>query len=215
MAQVVIAVRGGPDAKSRLASLLNADERALLTELMLRDMLDAVSRAPRAAVVWVVTPTPELAQIARGLGARVVDQVEPGGLNAALRQAITEVGDAAPYDAVALMPGDLQMLEPGDLDAALALAEGHEIVLAPAEDGGTGTLVIRAGVAFAPTFGPDSFALHQDQVHGRGLTLAVVDALSLAPDLDRPEDVRLLLRAAPQRRTAQFLAERAGRLTPP
>jgi 2-phospho-L-lactate guanylyltransferase len=215
MAQVVIAVRGGPGAKSRLAELLGPEERAVLTELMLRDMLDAVGRAPRVSGIWVVTPTAALAETARGLGVKVIDQAEPGGLNAAFRQAQAEVADAAPYDAVALLPGDLPMLEPGDLDAALALAEAHEVVLAPAADGGTGALVIRAGVDFAPTFGDDSFAVHQDQVHRRDLSVAVVDAMSLSRDLDRPQDVAFLLQTAPHGRTAAFLSERSARLTPP
>ncbi|MDB5451548.1 MAG: hypothetical protein JWO33_126 [Caulobacteraceae bacterium] len=215
MGQVVIAVRGGPAAKSRLAAVLGPEERATLTALMLHDMLDAVDRAPRVSGVWVVTPTAELAALARSLGVEVVEQLEPGGLNAAFRQALAVVGDAAPYDAVALLPGDLPLLEPGDLDAALALAEAHEVVLAPAMDGGTGALVIRAGATFAPEFGADSFAVHQDQVHRRGLSLAVVDAMSLSRDLDRPEDVAFLLAAAPHGRTALYLSERSARLTPP
>lgn len=215
MAQVVIAVRGGPGAKSRLADILGPEERAVLTELMLRDMLEAVVRAPRVSGVWVVTPTASLAEIARSVNVRVIDQLEPGGLNAAFRQAQAKVADAAPYDAVALLPGDLPMLEPGDLDAALALAEAHEVVLAPAVDGGTGALVIRAGVDFAPTFGEDSFAVHQDQIHRRALSLAVVDAMSLSRDLDRPQDVAFLLRTPPHGRAAAFLSERSARLTPP
>jgi 2-phospho-L-lactate guanylyltransferase len=215
MAQVVIAVRGGRAAKSRLAALLSAQDREVVVEAMLRDMIEAVHRTPRVSGLWVVTPTPALAALAVELGAQVIDQSEPGGLNAAFRQALATVADAAPYDAIALLPGDLPLLEPGDLDAALALAEAHCVVLAPSTDGGTGALALRAGVDFAPSFGPDSFALHREQAARRGLATAVVEAESLAHDLDRTEDAAFLLQAQRPGHTHAFLSSRLPRLTPP
>jgi 2-phospho-L-lactate guanylyltransferase len=215
MAQVVIAVRGGRAAKSRLATILEPRDREAVVEAMLRDMIAAARRTPRVSGLWVVTPTPELGALAAGLGVQVIDQSEPGGLNAAFRQALAMVADAAPYDAIALLPGDLPLLEPGDLDAALALAEAHAVVLAPSTDGGTGALVLRAGVDLAPCFGPDSFSLHREQTARRGLATAVVEAESLAHDLDRPEDAAFLLQALRSGHTHAFLSSRLPRLTPP
>lgn len=215
MAQVVIAVRGGRAAKSRLADILEPHDRETLVGTMLRDMIEAAQRTPRASGLWVVTPTPALAALAADLGVQVIDQSEPGGLNAAFRQAMATVADAAPYDAIALLPGDLPLLEPGDLDAALALAEAHCVVLAPSTDGGTGALALRAGVDLAPSFGPDSFALHREQAARRGLVIAIVEAESLAHDLDRPEDAAFLLQAQRSGHTHAFLSSRLPRLTPP
>jgi 2-phospho-L-lactate guanylyltransferase (CobY/MobA/RfbA family) len=56
MAQAVIAVRGGPGAKSRCADAPDGPERARLTAAMLQDMLAAVSRCDVTAN-WAVTPT--------------------------------------------------------------------------------------------------------------------------------------------------------------
>jgi len=207
MAQVVIAVRAG-GGKSRLAEILDAEARAGLAGAMLRDMLQAVAQASRVSGVWVVTPTPSLAAVAADLGAQVILQDEGGGLNAAFRQAQAMVAEAAPCDAAALLPGDLPLLEAADLDAALALAQTHPVVLAPAADGGTGALVLRAGLAFVPSFGPDSFAVHREQARRLGLGVAVVEAQSLARDLDRPEDAAHLLRTARSGFTLAFLRER-------
>ncbi|HEX4179994.1 MAG TPA: hypothetical protein VHY32_04325, partial [Caulobacteraceae bacterium] len=72
MAQAVIAVRGGRTAKSRCAGTLSGADRARLTAVMLEDMLAALARCEEVAQAWVVTPTPDLAALARAHGARII-----------------------------------------------------------------------------------------------------------------------------------------------
>jgi 2-phospho-L-lactate guanylyltransferase len=208
MAQVVIAVRGGRTAKSRCAGTLSGGDRARLTVVMLEDMLAALGRCEDVSQAWVVTPTPDLAAIARDHGARVISQLRAAGLNAALRLAIDKVCDTAPYDPLILMPGDLPLLQPDDLSAALLLARTHEVTLAPALDGGTGLLALRAGAVLAPTFGPRSFQRHAAAAARRGLSVAVIKADSLSRDVDRPDDLIDVMQCGSALRTATFLRER-------
>lgn len=212
MAQAVIAVRGGPDAKSRCAEALDGVDRARLTAAMLEDMLAAVARCADVSATWVVTPTPELAQLARRSGARVVRQKErqkgPRGLNAAFSQALSVVGERAPYDPAVLMPGDLPLLEPDDLGAAIRLLRTHGVVLAPSQDGGTGLLGMRAGARLSPAFGPDSFRRHAAEARRAALTVAVVVAGSLSHDVDRPDDLAHLLEHGPSTRAGALLLRR-------
>lgn len=208
MARAIIGVRGGAGAKSRLASVLSPAERAELILVMLEDMLDALGRASRVSAVSVATPTPEVAALARARGCAVIRQAQPDGLNRAFDQALAEVAEAAPYEPVVLLPGDLPSIEPTELDALISLAETHALAIAPALDGGTGALVLRAGTQFAPTFGVDSFRRHREQAFQRGLATAVVKAGSLAHDLDRPEDIQSHVGRAG--RTGAFLSARQG-----
>jgi 2-phospho-L-lactate guanylyltransferase len=212
MAQAVIAVRGGLDAKSRCAEMLDGPDRARLTAAMLEDMLAAVVRCEEVTATWVVTPTPELAELARQCGASAIFQEGrhegPRGLNAAFGQALSMVGEHAPYDPVVLMPGDLPLLEPDDLGAAIRLLRTHAVVLAPSLDDGTGLLGMRAGARLAPTFGPDSFRRHIAQARRSALSVAVVVASSLSHDVDRPDDLAHLLEHGPSTRAAAFLRER-------
>lgn len=191
MAQVVIAVRGGMQAKSRLSAALSPAARAGLALAMLQDMLRATAEAPSVAV-WVVTPTREVADLAAGAGARVLLQPAGEDLNAAFRRGLEAAAEAAPFDAVVLLPGDLPQLEPGDLQAAIALAEANAVVLAPARRGGTAAVVLRAGEPFTPMFGPDSFQRHRAQAAASGRRVAVLNAASLGDDVDEPEDLRAL-----------------------
>ena len=207
-AHVVIAARGGPEAKSRCAVALPAADRAELTAVMLEDMLSALAGAPGLAQVWVVTPTPDLAERATALGAQVIRQSGAPGLNAAFRLGLDHVADQAAYAAVALLPGDLPLLKANDLQAALLLTLSHALVLAPALDGGTGLLALRAGTSLEPAFGPHSFQRHAQAAKALALSAAVIAADGLAQDVDRVEDLRRVIDQAPASRTAAFLRER-------
>jgi 2-phospho-L-lactate guanylyltransferase len=207
MAQIVIAARAGTEAKTRLAGVMSAPDRAALTEAMLADMLDAL--AGQIDSVWVVTPTDALAHLAVRHGARVLRQTEPTGLNGAFDLALTFLRERAPYDPVALLVGDLPLLAAGDLEAAISLAGAHDVVLVPAfSDGGTGAIVLRAGVRFDLAFGGDSFRRHVAAARRLRLSTAVVEANSLGLDVDRPEDFRAILTRGPTTRTAAFLRAR-------
>ena len=116
MAEVVIAVRGGEAAKSRLSPMLPPAARARLVEAMLEDMLDAAARTPGVSGLWVVTPTADLAATARRRGARVLDEVGDGGLNGAFRQALVAVRQAEPHAAIALLRAFVRMAEGDGLD---------------------------------------------------------------------------------------------------
>ena len=210
MAQVVIAVRGGPGSKSRCAGVLGAADREALTAAMLEDMLTAIADCAEVSGIWVVTPTPSLASLATAHGAGVVRQSEPAGLNAAFALAAANVRERAPYEPMMLLPGDLPGLKSSDLDAAALLARTHAVVLAPAFDGGTGLLVLRAGVWMAPGFGPASFARQAARAERRRLSLAIIAATSLGQDVDRPEDLVRVARDGLGPRTSSFLRERLG-----
>ena len=208
MAQVVIAARGGCGAKSRCAAALDGPGRAALTAAMLEDMLDAIGRCQAVTRIWVVTPTAELADLAARRGARPIAQGGPTGLNAAFAQAIAEVSEHAPYDPAVLLPGDLPLLEPDDLAKAVLLVRTHAVILASAWDGGTGLLGLRAGAAFEPAFGADSFARHAAQAMRRRLSVGVLAADSLSRDIDRPEDFAGVVEHAPASLTGAFLRAR-------
>jgi 2-phospho-L-lactate guanylyltransferase len=208
MGQLVIAVRGGPDAKSRCADMLAPADRAELTVLMLEDMLSAAARTAGLGRTWVVTPTPRVAEAANALGASTILQPEPADLNGAFELALAVVGDHAPYDAIALLPGDLPLLQPSDLEAALALARTHAVVLARTRDGGTGAIVLQPGARPPLAFGADSFARHVAAARALDLSVATLDAASLAHDVDEPADLAAVLDQGPATRTAVFLRRR-------
>lgn len=167
---VVIPVKSPALGKSRLSA---AGDRFALARAI---ALDTIETAVQACAVIVVTEDASIAAAARELGARVVDEGAPAGLNAAIARGV----DAAGTTHCAAMLGDLPALRPTDLTAALRAASTMERAVVPdAESTGSTLVTARAGVAWASAFGADSLARHV------ALGCTVLDAAdSLRRDVD-------------------------------
>lgn len=189
-AQAVIAVRGGGGAKTRLAAHLPPEARHRLTAAMLSDMLTALNASPSVARTHVITPTPDLADTAFTFGAKVIFERAPGGLNAAFAAAHARLRARAGPHPLLFLPGDLPLLAPADVEAALGAFAPGLAVLAPSwTDGGTGCIAVAAWEPFAFQFGPDSFRRHVIAAHEQGLDVRIVSTPALCFDLDRPDDI--------------------------
>ncbi|MFL5295748.1 MAG: 2-phospho-L-lactate guanylyltransferase [Phenylobacterium sp.] len=201
--RLVIAVRGGPEAKSRLAATLSSESRAALIEAMLADMLAAAAVCRVVQRTYVVTPTPALARLAAEAGAVVILEREPRGLNAAFETARQRLADLDPAGPIALLPGDLPRLHPADLeDAATRAADDTVVIVRSQSDGGTGAIVQPAGLALPLTFGRDSFCRHCGAAAGLGLAVSSPALASLSLDVDRGIDLHRLTASANAGRAA-------------
>lgn len=206
MAEVVIAVRGGPEAKSRCQGSLGAHDRTRLVEAMLMDMLDAVRRASSVTAVHVVTPTIVLAEIADRCQANPIIEAAPAGLDAAFELARRGVAVRAPNATLVLLPGDLPGVKPHELECAIDLHASERLVVSPAEaDGGTGALVLTASIPFLFRFGPGSFHRHIEAAYACGLEPRVIAAPGLGHDLDGPLDIQSLLARGGHGQTVRLL----------
>ena len=172
---------------------------------MLEDVLSALIRARTISAIWVVTPTPQLAELALRMGARCLRQPQPIDLNSAFAQALTAVAAFDPDAGVALLPGDLPLLTAADIDGAAALSLKSPALLAANRDGGTGLILLWNPGALTPDFGGASFARHSDQLRRSGQAVGDVEMAGFALDLDEPRDFAEVMRRAPGSHTAVFL----------
>jgi 2-phospho-L-lactate guanylyltransferase len=188
--EAIIAVRGGPSAKTRLAGRLDLDRRENLVRAMLADMLSALSLSPKVQRVIVVTPTQSLGELAISAGATVIAEPNVAGLNAAFESG-RRIAD--PTATSILLPGDLPCLDAADIDACTAVSGARHIVLAPASTGhGTGAILIPPGIPFRCAFGRNSLGRHLEIVRSLGLAARLVDAPGLSFDIDDPRDLEAL-----------------------
>jgi F420 biosynthesis protein FbiB-like protein len=104
------------------------------------------------------------------------------GLNAALTFA---ADDLARQGAAGLLvlPADVPLATPGDIEIVLAAWQGETVVLCPSRSGGTGALALRPPQAIPFHFGPRSFAAHRRAAAERGLPVAVLSRPNLALDI--------------------------------
>ena len=192
---ITVPVKSLERAKGRLADSLEPLERAALTLAMLEDVLDACLAIP-GWHVWVISPDEGVLEVSARRRARPVIEEQPG-LLAAIRQ-VEEEGASA--DALAVVLGDLPLLTPEALEHTLHTL--GPVVAAPSDsDGGTNILLRRPGGIITAKFGSDSFRKHREAAELRGVPFASVQGPEVSFDLDRPEDIPVVLRSPARTRT--------------
>ena len=185
--RAIVPLKQGATAKSRLAGVLDAEERRGLAERMAHHVLAVLTAMPQVAQLELLSPVP----LAGWHGAWREDPGE--GLNPALEHWRAQHGG----ENLLVVHADLPHLTGGDLAALLAAAELAGAALATDRAGlGTNALALTAGTVLACRFGPDSRRLHAAQCPG----LAVLSRPGLAFDVDTAGDVALLVESIPPAR---------------
>jgi len=202
---VVLPLKGGPAAKSRLRGLPGVDD---LAHALTLDCLDAVLACTAVGRVTVVTADPITAAAARAVGAQVVAERRPG---AGLVPAVLDgVRTAEPARPAAVLLGDLPALRPDDLAAALGAAAGvlaalprpPMVVVPDADQEGSVLLAAARPADLDPAFGAGSLREHER----RGAVRLELDLPRLRRDVDTPADLRAALALGCGPRTTAWAA---------
>jgi 2-phospho-L-lactate guanylyltransferase len=191
----VVVARVANGAKSRLAVALDIDQRRDLALAMLSDVLEVCSRARHllSGVVAVVDDS-AARRVAEHAGARVVEDLAPGDMNAAVKLGLQAVSQFGAQTAIVL-PGDIPLLRVDDFAALIAAANGatRAVVVAASRDRqGTNALLLRPPDVIAPAFGPPSVDRHLRAAVAAGAHTRFVPDLGLALDVDTPADLAAL-----------------------
>lgn len=202
---VVIPVKPFREGKSRLAGVLNPEERERLNRWLLQHVLRTVQAVESPVRVLVVSRDPGVLSAARQEGAQTLLESGATTLNRTLQRTVALLRGQGmqtmlvlPADLPRVTAEDVQLLleeleKPlGDHPGRLVIAPDHlhqgtnALGLAPADEGYT----------FA--FGPGSFYQHIAQARRQGRFVQVVDRPGLAYDLDLPEDLHWVTHVFPQ-----------------
>jgi len=185
--RIIVPHRGLEAAKTRLAAVLDDDERIELARKLLARVLSVVQEA--CPDVVVITPAASLEPIVAAAGARLI--VQRGmGLNRGLEQARDEAL-ADGIETLCVLHGDLPNLTVDDVRALIAaVPELRGVAIAP-DRGGTGTngLAMQPPGAIGFAFGVGSFQAHRSAAETAGLPITIVERPGLAFDLDTPADL--------------------------
>lgn len=209
----VVPVKPFARAKQRLAGELSGAQRAALAACMLRDVLTALAGTPALAGRLVVTADAAAAALARSLGAVVLPEPEPAGLNEAVRAAAAWV-QAQGGSGLLVVPGDAPGVTAEELaQLTAAHAQGAAVALVPAHDeGGTNALLLSPPSRLAPAFGEGSFGRHLRAAQAAGVQPQVLALPGLGLDLDHPHDLArfALSQTGTGTHTARWLAVHAA-----
>jgi len=189
----LIPAKGFANAKQRLAPLLDASERELLAEAMLRDVLSQVLMARGLDQTFVVTGDARVSEIAMAAGAEAIRERQERGETEAVLFALGRMKQKG-VKAALVVPADLPLLRAADIELLLEPIAGHEpgpfALLVPSHDRmGTNALLLCPPDLIALRFGYDSFPYHLSRVAAQGLPLRVLDNENIALDIDEPKDL--------------------------
>ena len=196
MRYALVPVKELTQAKERLAPLLSSDERQALAAAMLGDVLSALEQVPRLDRIAIVTRDAHAMSLSEERGFELVDEGSGEGLTEAVEVAV-QVCMERGASSLAVIPGDIPLLRPEDIDRVIEQGTDHEVVIVPSWDSrGTNTVLLRPPDVLGLRFGSWSFFPHVKQAKRAGLSYKVLRLPRIGSDVDTPEDlVRLIPRA--------------------
>jgi len=206
---ILIPVKNLSSAKQRLAAILDQSARTELAQAMLCDVLSTLHAWKNRPAVALVTSDPYAVKLANEYGFEIIPDFENGGETAAIEKATrfcVERGD----ESTLVIPADIPLIQPWELEEILKHAPAAGSVLVPAYDGrGTNAIFRRPADLFPLRFGNDSFKPHHAAAQAIGLPCVVLNLPAIAVDVDNPSDLQQLL-ALPGETRSQQLARGWG-----
>ncbi len=180
----LVPLRAPGEGKSRLADVLDPEQRAILSMAMLDDVTASLAAAGLTEIV-VVAGGRTAAIAGRGLGLDVLlDPAGCGGLDDALSSAVRRVGS---HRQTLIVTADLPRLRPGDVQGVLE--PDAEVVIAPTAAGGTGALLRRPAAVIGTAYGPGSAIAHRALAIAAGARTVCVDRDGIHHDVDTFTDL--------------------------
>ncbi|MCA3362293.1 MAG: 2-phospho-L-lactate guanylyltransferase [Roseomonas sp.] len=203
---VILPVKEMVGAKQRLAPLLSPEERMALMQMMLRDVLAALSAAQGLAGIAVVTLDPWAQALAGAHGARIITEAAREGHTGAVSAAASML-QAEGVAAILTLPGDIPAAQTLEIEALIATAStSPAFIIAPAHDEqGSNAILMAPPDAVKLRFGEDSYFPHLAAARGAGMAPQILRLPGIAMDIDHPADIARFARI-PEAEGTQTLA---------
>lgn len=207
----IIPVKGLENIKSRLASILDAEDRRRFSLNMFIDVIKAVKDSRRIEKVFVVTPDPQILALSQTMDVETIEEEGEMGVNAAVARA-TEYAMTRGATSVIVLPSDIPLLMSEDLDRIILMAaEAPSMVITPSlRFDGTNALLLSPPNAMATCYEGDSYNAHLERAEEMRLRVAVYLSRRVMLDIDTPEDIKELLRVGGNTATFSFLREKTA-----
>ena len=187
----IVPVKPLSRAKSRLTDELMPDQREqLATSLLMRTVRMLLPLSQIQGVLVISRDTKALAMV-RELGAQTVQESGAPELNNALLRA-TQALRAWGADAALVVPADIPLLVPEDVEGVVNLGRYHNsVVIAPdRHEQGTNLLLVRPPGVIPYAFGSGSFDEHRRLARAANVSVAVYRSEHVALDIDTPADLQ-------------------------
>jgi 2-phospho-L-lactate/phosphoenolpyruvate guanylyltransferase len=203
----IVPVKMFENAKMRLSSLLDIEDRIRLSSLTLDYTLRVLASVSSLTQVVVVSGDKRAEEIAAQHGANFLREEKDSGVNSAVAVADNYCmkKDA---DATIVIPHDLPLLDAIDISRASNLAKNESrcIVICPSlRYDGTNMLLRKPPSVIGTFYDSDSYNMHVKSAIKLGVPVKLFFSKSLMCDIDTPEDARQLAKEEGDAKTLEFL----------
>ena len=202
---ILVPVKNLTNAKARLSSVLDSEQRFALAQSMCEDVLETLAAWREKPEVAVVTGDPLVADAASYFGFQVIADDSNQGETSAIEMA-TAVCRKRGEGSTLVIPADIPLIDVDDLKKIKNAAPEAGTVLVPdAARRGTNAALRTPADLFPLRFGNDSFLPHLAAAQATGLPCVVLKLPRVALDVDRPEDLYQLAAASGDRRSQKLV----------
>lgn len=193
----IVPVKRFENAKTRLSSMLDTEDRIRLSSLMLEDTLQILSVTPPLTQVIIVSADKRADEIATKHGAKFLPEEKEKGVNSAVALADGYCIEKEAADATIVIPHDLPLLDSIVISKACELAEKEStcIVICPSvRYDGTNMLLRKPPSVIGTFYETDSYNMHVRTAIKLGIPVKPLLSKSLMYDIDTPEDALQLIK---------------------
>jgi len=186
----ILPVKEMVGAKQRLAPLLSPEERMALMQVMLRDVMAALSAVQGLAGIAVVTLDAWAQALAQHHDARIITEGAREGHTGAVTAAASVLRSEG-VEAILTLPGDIPAMKTPEVEALIAAASAAPaFIIAPAHDEqGSNAILTSPPDAVKLRFGEDSYFPHLAASRAAGITPQILRLPGIAMDIDHPADI--------------------------
>lgn len=192
----IVPVKNFESGKSRLASLLTVEERVKLSELFLDYTLNTLTNTSAISNVVVVSSDKRAEGIAKIHNVKFLQEKKNQGVNAAVALADVYISEYA-VDATIVIPQDLPLLLPEDIERICTSAQEHEkcLVICPSlRFDGSNALLRRPPLLISTNYDNDSYNVHIKKAKASDAIIKIIKTKRIMTDIDTVEDVINLIK---------------------
>ncbi len=199
----IVPYKGVPSGKSRLAEHLDVEQRGVLSQAMLHDVLQALVGASALEGVIVSSPSKDALE---DVGIQGIEKYRDNG--STLAQAVTEAAKFAMKRFAArstfIVPADIPLIRSSDVDYAISCH--REVTIVPDDrEIGTNGLICTPPDAIEYIFDGKSFVPHKEAAERVGITPVAIHLPNMGHDIDTIFDLRKVLELGRTSETAQVI----------
>ena len=184
----IIPVKSFPNAKSRLD--IPTESRKTICAIMLEFVLEAVVKS-NITHTLVITKDEKAMDIATRFKASVITDDAETGVNDALVLANAKTKE---YDSSLVLPQDIPLVEPSDINTALDIAPVPGALVVPSRKlDGTNALVRTPANAFATHYDEDSYRVHMSTARNAKMCATLGFIRNVMIDIDTRNDLDFVI----------------------